>query len=59
MSRYQNRSEETNERKDEGGPVATAFVSEALEDLIRRGAQEMLRRALEDEVDAFLGRARH
>ena len=39
--------------------VNTAEVGEALEDLVRRGAQEMLRRALEEEVDAFLGRGRH
>jgi transposase-like protein len=36
------------------GPVPE--VGEALEDLVRRGAQEMLRRALEEEVETFLGR---
>jgi len=34
-------------------------VGEALEDLVRRGAQEMLRRVLEEEVEAFLGRRRY
>ena len=34
-------------------------MGEALEDVVRRGAQEMLRRALEEEVDAFLGRGHY
>jgi transposase-like protein len=42
-----------------GFKVAVPEVGEALEDLVRRGAQEMLRRAFEEEVDAFLGRGRH
>jgi len=56
-TRYQNRSEETQEEL--GYKVNIAEVGEALEELVRRGAQEMLRRALEEEVDAFLGRGRH
>jgi len=56
-TRYQNRSEKTH--GELGHKVSTAEVGEALEELVRRGAQEMLRRALEEEVDAFLGRGRH
>jgi len=44
---------------ESGVSEATVLVGEALEDLVRRGAQEMLRRALEEEVDAFLRRGRH
>ena len=55
--RYQNRSEKM--QGELGHKVSTAEVGEALEELVRRGAQEMLRRALEEEVDAFLGRGRH
>jgi transposase-like protein len=44
------------------GDAATqpaAEVGETLEEVVRRGAQEMLRRALEEEVAAFLGRDRY
>ena len=38
---------------------AATEVGDVLEELVRKGAQEMLRRALEDEVEGFLGRGRH
>jgi transposase-like protein len=38
---------------------AEPTVRSALEELVRTGAREMLRRALEEEVDAFLGRGRY
>ncbi len=58
-TRYQNQSGETEKALGDGVWKAAPEVSESLEDLVRRGAQEMLRRALEEEVDAFLGRGRH
>jgi len=58
-TRYQSPSGETKESLGDEVGKATPEVSEALEDLVRRGAQEMLRRALEEEVDAFLERGRH
>jgi putative transposase len=53
-TRYQNQRE-----KASGMPGPALGVGEALEELVRRGAQEMLRRALEEEVEAFLGRGRY
>ena len=53
-TRYQNPSREASKRGGVG-----VEVGEALEDLVRRGAQEMLRRVLEEEVEAFLGRRRY
>jgi len=38
-------------------PVAGAIVAETLEGVVREGARRMLQRALEAEVEAFLGRA--
>src|SRR3990172_2939063 len=58
-TRYQNQPEKTKEVWNQGVSEATVLVGEALEDLVRRGAKEMLRRALEEEVDAFLRRGRH
>lgn len=58
-TRYQNRPGKINGALAEEVWGLTPVASEALEDLVRRGAQEMLRRALEEEVDAFLGRGRH
>ncbi len=41
------------------GAMAGAVVGESLEELVRRGAQEMLRLALEEEVQVFLQRGRY
>jgi hypothetical protein len=40
-------------------PLTGAVVSDTLEMVAREGARRMLERALELEVDAFLGRARY
>jgi len=40
-------------------PTAGAIVAETLEAVAREGAQQMLQRALEDEVQWFLGRDRY
>jgi transposase-like protein len=40
-------------------PTAGAIVVDTLEAVVREGARRMLQRALEEEVDVFLGRARH
>ena len=58
-TRYQNRPEKRHDAADHEVWRSTPEVGEALEDLVRRGAQEMLRRALEQEVDSFLERGRH
>jgi len=58
-TRYQNRPEKRHDAVDHEVWKSTPEVGEALEDLVRRGAQEMLRRALEQEVDSFLERGRH
>lgn len=58
-TRYQNRPEKRHDALDYEMWRSTPEVGEALEDLVRRGAQEMLRRALEEEVDSFLERGRH
>ena len=58
-TRYQNRLGKTNEPTGDALGRAAAEVGETLEELVRRGAQEMLRRALEEEVAAFLGRDRY
>ncbi len=58
-TRYQNRPEKRHDAVDHEVWRSTPEVGEALEDLVRRGAQEMLRRALEEEVDSFLERGRH
>ena len=58
-TRYQNRPENRHDAVDHEVWKSTPEVGEALEDLVRRGAQEMLRRALEQEVDSFLERGRH
>src|SRR3989337_1858350 len=58
-TRYQKGSGKANELTAAGATWAVLEVGEALEELVKRGAQEMLRRALEEEVDAFLGRGRH
>lgn len=47
------------ERRDEGGvePISASTSSEqTLDDIVRRGAQEMLRKALEIEVEGFLAK---
>lgn len=59
--RYQNRARRTTTSMG-GEPTAAsvgALVRSSLEDLVRAGAREMLRRALEEEVEAFLGRGRY
>lgn len=56
---YQNRRGNTNRPLAAEGHRPITEVSEALEDLVRWGAQEMLRQALEEEVEAFLGRGRY
>src|SRR5450756_1081014 len=58
-TRYQNRPEKRHDAVVHEVWRSTPEVGEALEDLARRGAQEMLRRALEEEVDSFLERGRH
>lgn len=58
-TRYQNRSGKASDPIAAETKWPAAEVGEALEDLVRRGAQEMLRRALEEEVEAFLGRERY
>jgi transposase-like protein len=40
-------------------PLAGAVITETLEAVVREGARRMLQRALEEEVDVFLGRARY
>lgn len=40
-------------------PTAGAIVTETLEAVVREGARRMLERALEAEIDAFLGRLRY
>ena len=54
MTRYQGKQKASEGVWEVGGEGA-----DVLEELARRGAQEMLRRALEEEVEAFLGRGRH
>ena len=56
---YQNRSGKASEMGGAENAWSPPGVGEALEDLVRRGAQEMLRRALEEEVEGFLGRSRY
>ena len=56
---YQNRSGKASEVGGAENAWSPPGVGEALEDLVRRGAQEMLRRALEEEVEGFLGRSRY
>jgi transposase-like protein len=58
-TRYQNQPGKANAATSEETSQPTPEVGEALEELVRRGAQEMLRRALEEEVAAFLGRDRY
>ena len=59
-TRYQDPLAKASEPADqEAGRPTGAVVGETLEALVRRGAQEMLRRALEEEVAAFLGRDRY
>lgn len=58
-TRYQNTRRKTTETPGGSARSGVQEVGDALEDLVRRGAQEMLRRALEEEVDAFLERGRH
>lgn len=60
-TRYQKPAGNTNRAADVGEESRRPApeVRETLEDLVRRGAQEMLRRALEEEVNAFLGRDRY
>ena len=41
------------------GPTPTEVVIETLESVVREGARRMLKRALEAEVDAYLGRDRY
>ena len=53
VTRYQNRPEKTDDALGHEVWRSTPETGEALEDLVRRGAQEMLRRALEEEVAAF------
>jgi putative transposase len=59
VTRYQHEQRSAGENAGEGVWEATAEVGDILEEVVRRGAQEMLQRALEDEVDGFLGRGRH
>src|SRR3989304_2913827 len=58
-TRYQNRPEKWHDAVDYEMWKAAPEAGEALEDLVRRGAQEVLRLALEEEVDSFLERGRH
>ena len=44
---------------DAGGAEANEVVHDHLEALARAGAPEMLMRALDEEVDAYLGRGRY
>lgn len=44
---------------DEAGAESRQAVSDQLEELARRGAQEMLMDALQEEVDQYLGRGRY
>jgi putative transposase len=46
-------------RETDGDNGSIPEVGDTLEAVVRRGAQEMLRRALEEEVAAFLGRSRY
>jgi len=57
--RYQSGSDKASEATGVGAVRPMPEVGEALEELVKRGAQEMLRRALEEEVEAFLGRSRY
>lgn len=58
-TRYQMGSDKVSEATGVGAIRPVPEVGEALEDLVKRGAQEMLRRALEEEVETFLGRGRY
>jgi putative transposase len=58
-TRYQKGSSKASEPEGAGAAWSAFEVGEALENLVKRGAQEMLRHALEEEVDAFLGRGRY
>jgi len=58
-TRYQKGSGKASELIGAGARWPVPEVGEALEELVRRGAQAMLRRALEEEVEAFLGRGRY
>lgn len=58
-TRYQKESGTASARAGGGATWAVPEVGDALEELVRWGAQEMLRRALEEEVEAFLGRGRY
>lgn len=58
-TRYQDQPGKATEPAGEEARRPAAAVGETLEELVRRGAQEMLRRALEEEVAAFLGRDRY
>lgn len=46
-------------REAPGATAATEVIGNALDELVRDGAREMLRQALEEEVRAFLQRARY
>lgn len=58
-TRYQKQSGKASAQTGAGATWAVPEVGEALEELVKRGAQEILRRALEEEVNAFLGRGRY
>ncbi len=58
-TRYQNRSDKASGPVVAESKVPAPEVSETLEELVRRGAQEMRRRALEEGGEAFLGRERY
>lgn len=55
--RYQTTRSRTNE--EPGERPAGALIQQSLDEVVRWGAQEMLRRALEEEVEGFLGRGRY
>ena len=57
---YQTGPQETTAQVNEEAEAGTEpVVRQTLDELIRWGAQEMLRRALEEEVEEFLQRGRH